>query len=742
MKIKNRLIFSHLITGIAPIFLSFVLLLIAFCQNTRGNADLYMHKAIDEIQSRWLSDFRNVSNVMTRYAAGYDPQTSPQQFVSSASNLFLSLYYQNSYELDFYFPSAGLFTNARITLPYSATNLDGWISDFDSNAASVKTICSIAANSLVLRFVYPVTSVSNRRTVGLAILTILADEIYFKNYRSLPADMSIFAQFGDHTAYYSPEADKNFKMIETLGQLQIPERQIEWIGQESSPGFYIYKERFGAILQLDKLYIGVVMQTTRAYESIFALQWIWLVVFIFSALVALGIAFYFSRKITTPLQSLQSMLENFNNRKEKVLSPEVVDDEISELQMMLSEITSRTLEYSQNVDSYNESLSKQVEEKTRDLMNKLRGLTLISEFSSFSMRQESLNEADFIQNLIVYLKDLLKLNYVSIYAVRGRTVERINSAATKQYFSDPKIGARIQSLESRSVGRLMRTGENVVKVYRNAAALCYPIYFIDQIEFCLFYICDSRQKRFIYEAMGAVNNMISMKIYSLRIYSEKIQSEKMASVGQFASTIIHDIKNPMTIIKSIVEVLGDEDYSEAEKSKYLTILQKEIDRLIGMLNDLLDFARGTITLNMQEIKLDEFIREIADFYKKTMEDKKIAFTVDVHSNYTLKLDRDRMWRCIGNIIANAVDVLGEGGKIAVSAEKKIFDVIIKIEDNGPGIPQAIISKMFEPFVTHGKKNGTGLGLSIVKKIVESHGGNITFKTSPDKGTIFYISLPI
>ncbi|NPV00911.1 MAG: HAMP domain-containing histidine kinase [Brevinematales bacterium] len=72
----------------------------------------------------------------------------------------------------------------------------------------------------------------------------------------------------------------------------------------------------------------------------------------------------------------------------------------------------------------------------------------------------------------------------------------------------------------------------------------------------------------------------------------------------------------------------------------------------------------------------------------------------------------------------------------------MFDLLIKIEDSGPGIPEDIKSRIFEAFVTHGKKEGTGLGLSIVKKIIEAHGGNITFKSNPGVGTTFYISLPL
>jgi signal transduction histidine kinase len=105
------------------------------------------------------------------------------------------------------------------------------------------------------------------------------------------------------------------------------------------------------------------------------------------------------------------------------------------------------------------------------------------------------------------------------------------------------------------------------------------------------------------------------------------------------------------------------------------------------------------------------------------------------------MDVDRMERCVINLINNSQDVLREGGQIRVGFLRENGPVLIRVEDNGPGIPPEIRASVFDPFVTMGKQKGTGLGLAITKRVVDQHGGSIGFVTEPDKGTTFEIRIP-
>jgi signal transduction histidine kinase len=189
-------------------------------------------------------------------------------------------------------------------------------------------------------------------------------------------------------------------------------------------------------------------------------------------------------------------------------------------------------------------------------------------------------------------------------------------------------------------------------------------------------------------------------------------------------------------------MLSDDDFSAEEKEQYRDLTLNELDMLTQMLNDILDFSKGKIQLNREPVELDAMLDDLCAFFSKLMKIKNVELVKNLESGVVINIDRQRVWRALSNLISNALDVLGEGGRITVRSEKKIVDVRIVIEDNGHGIPEEIVDRIFEPFVTSGKKGGTGLGLSIVKKIVDSHGGIVNFKTEKDKGTSFYVSFPL
>jgi signal transduction histidine kinase len=298
------------------------------------------------------------------------------------------------------------------------------------------------------------------------------------------------------------------------------------------------------------------------------------------------------------------------------------------------------------------------------------------------------------------------------------------------------------SIEDHFIERLRQHGASIGRRTGEYFLFASPVYFIDQIEYAFIYICSADQSQLLPEALETLNNLISLKIYSIRIQAEKFHSEKLASIGQFANTIIHDIKNPLTVIKSSVEMLSDDDFSAEEKEQYRDLTLNELDMLTQMLNDILDFSKGKIQLNREPVELDAMLDDLCAFFSKLMKIKNVELVKNLESGVVINIDRQRVWRALSNLISNALDVLGEGGRITVRSEKKIVDVRIVIEDNGHGIPEEIVDRIFEPFVTSGKKGGTGLGLSIVKKIVDSHGGIVNFKTEKDKGTSFYVSFPL
>ncbi|MCF7805532.1 MAG: HAMP domain-containing protein [Candidatus Marinimicrobia bacterium] len=232
-----------------------------------------------------------------------------------------------------------------------------------------------------------------------------------------------------------------------------------------------------------------------------------------------------------------------------------------------------------------------------------------------------------------------------------------------------------------------------------------------------------------------------MRISLKEAQEELIRSERLSTVGQMASSIIHDFKQPITSIYGYTDLLANENLPEEKRQSYADIIQKEIDRMMGMVNELLEFSRGETAMHFEEVSLKQFVRDAVEAFRHTAELSSIHVVTDQQADMEISLDQDRMQRVLDNLLRNAKDAMEDGGTIRILTEPTTDGARIRIEDSGPGIPAAIQESLFDPFVTAEKQSGTGLGLAIVKQIIEHHDGTITFTTERGEGTCFTIYLP-
>lgn len=223
---------------------------------------------------------------------------------------------------------------------------------------------------------------------------------------------------------------------------------------------------------------------------------------------------------------------------------------------------------------------------------------------------------------------------------------------------------------------------------------------------------------------------------------EKLKSERLATLGMVVSTITHDIKNPLTSIRYFSAMLGEADLDAKSKKNYVEIIDSETDRLVGMIEELLDFAKGGGPLKIEKCSLSTILDEVFVVLERDFKDKNIDLKKEIKYSGTLYIDDEKIKRVLYNIAYNARDAMKKGGEIKFEVEKENKCVIINIIDNGQGIPDNILDTLFMPFVTYGKTKGTGLGLAISKKIIDDHHGEILFTTKKNKGTEFKIKLPI
>ncbi len=234
-----------------------------------------------------------------------------------------------------------------------------------------------------------------------------------------------------------------------------------------------------------------------------------------------------------------------------------------------------------------------------------------------------------------------------------------------------------------------------------------------------------------YELEETLDKMQSMQ-------EELLKSEKFATIGRLASSVAHELRNPLASLKNISYYLSKMDTFKDDKAKkMLDMLASDVSRANKIITDLLDYSRAK--------KLNKIEMWIDDFLDKAIENVVIPNNIELVKNFEhfqAEIDPDKMTQVIINLITNAKDAMTAGGQISVSTAQnnsKTFE--IRIADNGIGMSKDTLNHIFDPLYTT-KLKGIGLGLSIVKEIIESHFGRIVVKSTEGTGTEFIIVIPM
>lgn len=238
-------------------------------------------------------------------------------------------------------------------------------------------------------------------------------------------------------------------------------------------------------------------------------------------------------------------------------------------------------------------------------------------------------------------------------------------------------------------------------------------------------------------------NLVIDDITDLRNNEKQRQlNEKMIAMGELASGVAHEVRNPLNSINMIAQRF-EKEYSEqmqSEEFKTLSkVLRTESSRVNSIIEQFLRFARPP-KLNITEIKTSDFLKEIKSICEITAKEKEVTLEFLQENPVKLKIDIEQMKQVFINLIQNAIDATGKDGKIIVSCKVKSNKCTFEISDNGAGISGENLNKIFNLYFTT-KSKGTGLGLSIVQQIISQHGGKIFVESKEGSGTKFIIELP-
>jgi signal transduction histidine kinase len=242
---------------------------------------------------------------------------------------------------------------------------------------------------------------------------------------------------------------------------------------------------------------------------------------------------------------------------------------------------------------------------------------------------------------------------------------------------------------------------------------------------------------------GQVANLQDMtQIYKMQ--EEILRIDRLAYLGEFSSTLAHEIRNPLAGIKTTAQALSEELGQDASKREYIDRIIKEIDRLNDLLRTFFSFAKPR-QLDLTPCQIGDIVREVKGLLIKEAEKKRVTIN-EVYADDLppVSLDINQMQQVFMNLFLNALDAMPIGGQLTVAADRRDSQeewIQVKIKDSGHGIAPEHLTKIFDPFFTT-KSKGLGLGLAITNKIMEGHGGTIAVESAPGKGSTFILSLPV
>ena len=219
------------------------------------------------------------------------------------------------------------------------------------------------------------------------------------------------------------------------------------------------------------------------------------------------------------------------------------------------------------------------------------------------------------------------------------------------------------------------------------------------------------------------------------------RAENLAVLGSMAARLAHEIRNPLTFIRSAIDCLHKDTLDENKKEALTSGVAEEVDRINQRVEELLSLGRID-PQHFTRVELGNVLNKTVKLAEATAKERGISITTDLDSEETpVHGDADKLWQLFENLIINGIQAMDDGGEINIKKRISGNNVLVEVRDSGPGIDQETAEKIFDPFFST-KEKGTGLGLAIGFSIARAHGGSLELLETSDEGSCFRVALPL
>ncbi|WP_414476164.1 sensor histidine kinase [Microvirga sp. M2] len=243
--------------------------------------------------------------------------------------------------------------------------------------------------------------------------------------------------------------------------------------------------------------------------------------------------------------------------------------------------------------------------------------------------------------------------------------------------------------------------------------------------------------------LAAGFNLMNEQLDRLRSMEGAMRKrEQLATLGEAAAVLAHEIRNPLGIIKTSSQLVRMKSALNASEDRLIEFVLDEVSRIDRLVRDMLDFARPK---ELQKSLIDfrrDVVERAIDFAAPELARRGLTWTISGPDGSAKVFgDPDRLYQTVLNLILNAMDATEGGGTLTATMNRRPHALELKLEDDGGGISPEVVGRIFDPFFTT-KAKGTGLGLAQAKAAVEEHGGSLTCASAPGQGTTFIVELPL
>ena len=310
--------------------------------------------------------------------------------------------------------------------------------------------------------------------------------------------------------------------------------------------------------------------------------------------------------------------------------------------------------------------------------------------------------------------------------------------------------------EERALQEARAVAEDKVRLYREAAKLAIiavPLtIWIPFVGFLVFFFggmsVARKAYRLLYEPKlrdRLIGDEVRKRVKST-VHEERqhLQGEHAQSLEQLSASIAHEIRNPITAAKSLVQQMGEEPTGE-DNVEYARVALQELERVERSISHLLRYAREE-DMRLAPLQMSDVLESALETFRERAGRERVEIVRQFDCAGVMRGDAEQLRRVVINLVGNALDAVTSADRekprvlVAMGENLAGTEVWLRIEDNGLGMDDAACDAVFDPFVTS-KENGTGLGLPIVKRIIEAHGGSIELGSTPGQGTEFVLSFP-